>query len=193
MDIATRLVVGLGNPGRDYEHTRHNIGFEAIDALAERHKIALNKRDHKALSGDGLVGDTRVYLMKPLTFMNLSGQSVASFLRQRTIDPSQILVIVDDIALPLGKLRLRPSGSAGGHNGLKSIISNLGSDSFPRLRLGVGQPPRPDVQIDYVLGKFSKSEQKVVDETITSAIVACELWLERPIDQAMNVVNTMQA
>jgi len=189
MDVATKLIVGLGNPGKDYEHTRHNIGFEVIDRLADRHRIAVGKRDFRALVGDGRIGDARVFFMKPQTFMNLSGESVAAFLRQKPLATTDILVITDDIALPTGKLRMRPGGSAGGHNGLKSLIAHLHSQEFPRLRIGVGAPRDPSVQVDFVLGRFSKAEQPVVEEAMDLAGAAIEAWLADGIEPAMNRFN----
>ena len=189
MDIPTKLIVGLGNPGKEYERTRHNIGFEVIDSFARLHNIAVNKRDHQALVGDGRVGETRVFLMKPQTFMNLSGQSVASFLRQKPLALTDILVVTDDIALPVGKLRVRGDGSAGGHNGLKSLIAHLHGQGFPRLRFGVGAPLDPSVQIDFVLGQFSRSEQKEVDETVERAVAALETWLSEGVERTMNRFN----
>jgi PTH1 family peptidyl-tRNA hydrolase len=189
MDVATKLVVGLGNPGKDYEGTRHNIGFQVVDRLAKRHGIAVAKRDYRALVGDGRIGDTRVFLMKPLTYMNLSGESLAAFRRQKPLEFSDILLITDDIALPTGKLRMRPQGSAGGHNGLKSAIAHLHSQEFPRLRIGVGAPRDPSVQIDFVLGRFSKAEQQTVEDAIETAADAVEAWISDGIEIAMNRFN----
>ena len=189
MDIPTKLIVGLGNPGKEYEGTRHNIGFDVVDAFARVNGIAVTRREGQALVGDGRVGDTRVFLMKPQTFMNLSGQSVAAFLRQRPLALTDILVVADDIALPVGKLRLRAEGSAGGHNGLKSLIAHLHGQAFPRLRFGVGAPRDPSVQIDFVLGRFSRAEQRDVAETADRAVAALEVWLAEGIGRAMNRFN----
>jgi PTH1 family peptidyl-tRNA hydrolase len=186
---STKLIVGLGNPGKDYENTRHNIGFAVVDAFARQHGIAVTKRDHQALTGDGRVGDSRVFLMKPQTFMNLSGQSVAAFLRMKPLEMADILVVTDDIALPLGKLRLRAEGSAGGHNGLKSLIAHLHGQGFPRLRFGVGAPRDASVQIDFVLGRFGRSEQAEVEEGIERSVSALETWLSEGIQPAMNTFN----
>ncbi len=185
----TKLIVGLGNPGKEYDGTRHNIGFAVVDAFARRHGIATAKRDCQALMGDGRVGETRVFLMKPQTFMNLSGQAVAAFLKMKPLELADILVVTDDIALPLGRLRLRADGSAGGHNGLKSLIAHLHGPAFPRLRFGVGAPRDPSVQIDFVLGKFGRSEQAEVEEGIDRAIAALETWLAEGIQPAMNQFN----
>lgn len=189
MDIPTRLIVGLGNPGKEYERTRHNVGFAVVDEFARRHGIALTKREHQAIVGDGRVSETRVFLMKPQTFMNLSGQSVASLLRLKPLALTELLVVTDDIALPLGKLRLRAEGSAGGHNGLKSLIAHLHGQGFPRLRFGVGAPRDPSAQIDFVLGQFGKREQAEVDETLERAVAALETWLTDGIERAMNGFN----
>ncbi len=189
----TKLIVGLGNPGRDYDDTRHNIGFAVVDAFARQYGIAVTKKDHQALVGDGRVGETRVFLMKPQTFMNLSGQAVASFLKMKPLEAADILVVTDDIALPLGKLRLRAEGSAGGHNGLKSLIAHLHGQTFPRLRFGVGAPRDPSVQIDFVLGRFGRSERADVDEGIARSIAASEMWLAEGIQSAMNTFNRQSA
>lgn len=189
MDTPTKLIVGLGNPGKDYERTRHNIGFLVVDEFARRSNISVTRRDFRALSGDGRVGESRVFLLKPQTFMNLSGESVGSFLRQKPLALSDIMVVTDDIALPLAKLRLRASGSAGGHNGLKSLIAHLHSAEFPRLRFGVGAPRDASVQIDYVLGTFSRGEMKEVEEGVDRAVVALETWLSDGIEPAMNKFN----
>ena len=186
----TKLIVGLGNPGKEYDNTRHNIGFAVVDAFARQHAIAVTKRDYQALTGDGQVGETRVFLMKPQTFMNLSGQSVAAFLKMKPLELADILVVTDDIALPLGRLRLRAEGSAGGHNGLKSLIAHLHGQAFPRLRFGVGAPRDPSVQIDFVLGRFGRSEQAEVDDGIARSVAALEMWLAEGIQPAMNRFNT---
>jgi PTH1 family peptidyl-tRNA hydrolase len=189
LDTPTKLIVGLGNPGREYERTRHNVGFAVVDAFARAHGIAVSRRDHQALVGDGRVGGARVFLLKPQTYMNLSGQAVASFLRYKPVALTDLLVVTDDIALPVGRLRLRADGSAGGHNGLKSLIAHLHGPAFPRLRVGVGAPRDPSVQKDFVLGPFSRSEQPAVDEAIERAVAALEVWLAEGIERAMNRFN----
>jgi PTH1 family peptidyl-tRNA hydrolase len=190
MDIPTKLIIGLGNPGKEYERTRHNVGFAVLDEFARRNAISLTKREHQALVGEGRLGETRVYLMKPLTYMNLSGQSVASFLRLKPLELTEVIVVTDDIALPLGKLRLRAEGSAGGHNGLKSLIQHLHSQSFPRLRFGVGAPRDASVQIDFVLGQFNRREQVEVEEAIDRAVAALETWADKGgLEQAMQKFN----
>lgn len=189
MDTPTKLIVGLGNPGKEYDRTRHNIGFAVVDAFAGLHGIAVGERAGQALTGDGRVGESRVFLMKPQTFMNLSGQAVAAFLRQKPLDTADILIVTDDIALPVGKLRLRGEGSAGGHNGLKSLIAHLHGQAFPRLRFGVGAPREPSAQIDFVLGQFSRAEQREVDEATGRAVAALETWVAEGIQPAMNKFN----
>ena len=189
MDISTKLIVGLGNPGREYENTRHNIGFAVVDTFARTHGIAVTKREGQALAGDGRVGDGRVFLLKPQTFMNLSGQAVAAFLRQKPLPLADVLVVTDDIALPVGRLRLRAEGSAGGHNGLKSLIAHLHGQAFPRLRFGVGAPRDPSVQIDFVLGRFQRGEQRAVEETVDRAVAALDVWAGEGIERAMNRFN----
>lgn len=189
MDTPTKLIVGLGNPGKEYERTRHNIGFLVVDEFARRNGVSVARRDFRALSGDGRIGDARVYVLKPQTFMNLSGESVGAFLRQKPLALSDVLVVTDDIALPLAKLRLRGNGSAGGHNGLKSLIQHLHSPEFPRLRFGVGAPRDASVQIDYVLGAFSRGEMKDVEEGIDRAVSALETWIADGLEPAMNRFN----
>jgi len=189
MDTTTKLIVGLGNPGKEYEHTRHNVGFDIVDQFARAHAIALTGRDHRAIIGDGRVGESRVYLLKPQTYMNLSGEAVALFLRQKPLELSDILVVADDIALPVGRIRMRPGGSAGGHNGLKSLIAHFHSNEFPRLRIGVGAPVDPSIQIDFVLGRFSKAEQETVDEAMNRAVEAIEMWIAEGVEPAMNQFN----
>src|SRR3569833_3697363 len=177
MDTQTKLIVGLGNPGKEYDHTRHIIGFDIVDRFAQLNHITVSKRDYRSLAGVGRVGASRVYLLKPQTYMNLSGESIALFRRHKPLEPADIMVIADDIALPTGKLRIRPGGSAGGHNGLKSIIAHLHTQDFPRLRVGVGAPKDPSVQVDFVLGRFSKAEQPIVEEAVDRAVAALECWL----------------
>lgn len=184
------LIVGLGNPGREYESTRHNVGFLVLDELAERKSIPIQKLKFRALTNTAQFGPTRALLMKPITYMNLSGESVGEAARFYKIPPSQILVISDDTDLPVGKLRLRRKGSAGGHNGLKSIINHLGSDQFPRIKIGVGSKPRPDYDMaDWVLGRFSSSDQANVNETIKRAADAVELLLTQGMEEAMSQYN----
>ncbi|MGM9566096.1 aminoacyl-tRNA hydrolase [Evtepia sp.] len=184
------LVVGLGNPGPKYEWTRHNMGFLVIDELAERERIPVQKLKYRALTNTAVIGGRSVLLMKPTTYMNLSGESVGEAARFYKIPPERVLVISDDVALPQGKLRVRRSGSAGGHNGLKNIISHLGSDQFPRIKVGVGGKPHPDHDMaDWVLGKFTGQDRKVMEEAIARAADAVTLFLEQGPDQAMAKFN----
>ena len=184
------LVVGLGNPGPKYDWTRHNMGFLVVDELAERLNIPVQKLKYKALTNTALLGGQSVLLMKPTTYMNLSGESVGQAARFYKIPPERVLVISDDVALPLGKLRIRRSGSAGGHNGLKNIISHLGSDQFPRLKVGVGGKPRPDSDMaDWVLGKFTGPDRKVMEDAISRAADAVTCLLEQGTDAAMSHFN----
>ena len=184
------LVVGLGNPGPKYDWTRHNMGFLVIDELAEREKIPVQKLKFKALTNTVVIGDRSVLLMKPTTYMNLSGGAVGEAARFYKIPPERILVISDDVALPQGKLRIRRSGSAGGHNGLKDIIAHLGGDGFPRIKVGVGGKPHPDSDMaDWVLGKFTGQDKKTMEEAIQRAADAVEELLKNGVDQAMSKFN----
>lgn len=184
------LIVGLGNPGPKYEWTRHNMGFLVIDELANRLDIPVQKLKYKALTNTALLGGQSVLLMKPTTYMNLSGESVGQAARFYKVPPERVLVISDDVALPQGKLRLRRSGSAGGHNGLKNIISHLGSDQFPRVKVGVGGKPHPDSDMaDWVLGKFTGQDRNVMEESISRAADAVTCLLEQGVDRAMSKFN----
>ena len=184
------LVVGLGNPGEKYENTRHNVGFLTVDELAERARVPVQKLKHRALTNTLEVGSVKVLLMKPVTYMNLSGEAVGEAARFYKLPPERVLVISDDVSLPVGKLRIRKGGSAGGHNGLKSIIQHLGTDQFPRIKVGVGQKPHPDYDLaDWVLGKFQGEDKKVMDEAVKRAADAVECILKEGADRAMNRFN----
>ena len=184
------LVVGLGNPGAKFENTRHNIGFMVADQLAEELRIPVQKLKFKALTNTAELGGQKILLMKPVTFMNLSGEAVRPAADFYKVPPDHILVISDDTALPAGKLRIRKGGSAGGHNGLKSIIQHLGTDQFPRLRIGVGEKPHPDYDMaDWVLGKFQGEDKKAVDEAVKRAAQAVECILSQGLDKGMNRFN----
>ena len=184
------LLVCLGNPGREYEGTRHNIGFLTADALERREGVKINKLRYRALTGEFRAGGQRVLVIKPQTYMNLSGESVKLAGGFYKIPPDHVLVVSDDVALPLGKLRIRAGGSAGGHNGLKNIIAHLGTDQFPRIRVGVGAPEHPDHEmIDWVIGKFSPAEKKVVDEAVSRALDAALCVIERGVNEAQNRYN----
>jgi len=189
MDLPTKLIIGLGNPGKEYEGTRHNAGFDLIDLLAKTYQIEVKKSAGKALIGEGTVFETRVYLMKPQTYMNLSGEALAAFIRQKPLAPSDILLATDDIHLPIGRIRIRLSGSDGGHNGLKSIAAHLKTRDYPRIRIGVGEPGDPGHQIDYVLGRFSRAEQKQMSEVLERAAAAVDTWLKEGGEAAMNKFN----
>ena len=183
-------MVGLGNPGDKYENTRHNVGFLTVDELAERARVPVQRLKHRALTNTVELGGARVLLMKPVTYMNLSGEAVGEAARFYKIPPERVLVISDDVSLPIGKLRIRKGGSAGGHNGLKNIIQHLGTDQFPRVRVGVGQKPHPDYDLaDWVLGKFQGEDKKVMDEAVKRAADAVECILKEGADRAMNRFN----
>ena len=184
------LIVGLGNPGEKYERTRHNVGFLVVDALAERLGVPVQKLKHRALTNTVRLAGQKALLMKPVTFMNLSGEAVGDAARFYKLPPERVLVISDDTALPLGKLRLRKGGSAGGHNGLKSIIQHLGTDQFPRLRVGVGEKPRPDYDMaDWVLGRLQGEDWKAMEAAVDRAADAVEHVLAHGVDAAMNRFN----
>jgi len=183
------VIVGLGNPGAKYENTRHNVGFDTVEFLSKRHDIRLGKLKHKALIGDGEIGGRKVILAKPQTFMNLSGESVREIVEWYKIPVKNIIIIYDDIDLPVGKLRLRPKGSAGTHNGMRSVIYQLQSEEFPRIRIGIDKPPEGWDLISYVLSRFSADERKKIDEAVEKAADAVETILKSGIDSAMNKYN----
>ena len=186
----TWLVVGLGNPGSKYESTRHNMGFLAVDLLAQQEKFTFNKLRFKAWTATTELGGEKVLVMKPQTYMNLSGESVGEAARFYKVPPEHVLVISDDISIGTGKLRIRPNGSAGGHNGLKSIIQHLGTDQFPRIRVGVGEKPHPDYDLaDWVLGKFVGEDKKAIDAAVKKAADAIECILKDGMDKGMNRYN----
>ena len=188
---ASWLIVGLGNPGEKYENTRHNVGFQVVDELAERQNAPVQKLKFKALTNLLTISGEKVLVMKPVTYMNLSGEAVRPAADFYKIPPERILVISDDTALDPGKLRIRQKGSAGGHNGLKNIIQHLGTDQFPRVRVGVGQKPHPDYDMaDWVLSKFTPEEQKLLNEAYERAPGAVELMVSGRMDEAMNRYNS---
>ena len=183
------LIVGLGNPGREYEHTRHNAGFDAIDVLAGKLGAEGKEKKHKGLCGKGMIAGEKVILLKPQTFMNLSGESVRAAADFYKIDAEHMIVLYDDIDLDVGKLRVRAKGSAGGHNGIKNIIAHMGTQEFPRVRIGVGaKPDRMDLA-DYVLGRFSQVERPVMEDAFEEAAEAAIAVVEDGIDAAMNRFN----
>lgn len=183
------LIAGLGNPTREYEKTRHNVGFEAIDILADKAGTTVTEKKHKALYGKGYIGGQKVILAKPQTYMNLSGESIREIADFYKIEPENIIILCDDINLAEGQLRIRLKGSAGGHNGLKNIISHLGTQEFPRIRIGVGEKPRGMDLADYVLGRFPKEQQAVMEEAYRDAAEAACMMIEDGADAAMNHYN----
>lgn len=183
------VIVGLGNPGKQYENTKHNIGFITLDQLAEQHGIKINKIKHKALVGEGIIAGRKVLLVKPQTFMNLSGQSVREVVSYYHVELEDLLVIYDDVDLPLGSLRIRSKGSAGSHNGMKSIIYDLQEDGFPRIRIGIGAEHRMDLA-SYVLGNFDKEDREPMKQAVSRAAAAVERYLAEGIEAAMSEYNT---
>jgi PTH1 family peptidyl-tRNA hydrolase len=186
---AKKLIAGLGNPGSEYERTRHNVGFEAADRLASRHSITLKQHRGIALVGWGLLDGSRLGVMKPITFMNLSGRAVRDVSQYYDVEPADLLVVYDDLNLPLGTIRLRTGGSAGGHNGIQNVVDVLKTDAFPRLRIGIGNAYARGRQADYVLSPFSSKDREVVDEAVVRATDAIEAFVREGIDVAMNRFN----
>lgn len=184
------IIAGLGNPGKEYENTRHNAGFNVIDALAEKYNIGVSEKAHKALVGKGYIEGTKVILVKPQTYMNNSGESLREITDYYKVDPeNELIVIYDDISLNVGMLRIRDKGSAGGHNGIKSIISHLGTQTFLRIKVGVGDKiPEMDLA-DHVLGHFSKEDKEVMKGSFEKARDAAVMLLSGDVEKAMNVYN----
>lgn len=186
----THIIVGLGNIGPEYENTRHNVGFMAIDNLADKLGCKINKIKFKALIGDTKIGDNRVLLMKPTTFMNNSGQAVSEVMRFYKIPPENIIVVLDDISLPVGKLRIRTKGSDGGQKGMRSIITLCGSDNFPRIKIGVGAKPNSEWDLaDWVLSKFAGNDIAELKAVFDKTVSAIELMTSGKTDRAMNLYN----
>ena len=184
------VIAGLGNPTLPYEGTRHNVGFDVIDTLAEQYHISVTERKSRALCGRGIIAGQKVLLVKPQTYMNLSGESVGRIVDFYKIDPeTELLVIFDDVSLAVGQLRIRKKGSAGGHNGIKSLISHLGTSDFQRIKIGVGEKPKEYNLADYVLGHFSKEEKEIMREGYKHAAEAVEMILQGDIEAAMNRFN----
>ena len=184
------LIVGLGNPTKQYEGTRHNVGFETIDRIAAENQIRVEEKKHKALYGSGYIEGEKVILAKPQTFMNLSGEAVRPLADYFKIPPERVLVVSDEVALVPGRLRMRASGSAGGHNGLKNIILHLGTENFPRLRVGVGSPPHPDYDMaDWVMGVPRGEDAAALEKAEERAADAIECCVQQGIDRAMNRYN----
>lgn len=184
------IIVGLGNPTKEYSGTRHNVGFDVIDAIADKYNISVTERKHRAFCGSGVIAGRKVILVKPQTYMNLSGESVRGFVDFYKLDAeTEVLVIYDDVSLDVGQLRIRKKGSAGGHNGIKNIIQHLGTNVFMRIKVGVGEKPKEYDLADYVLGHFSKAEKEIMEDGYKSATEAVELILQDEIDAAMNRFN----
>lgn len=183
------IIIGLGNPGKDYVGTRHNVGFEVIDKLAYDYTISVNKAKHKALIGEGSIKGKKAVLVKPQTYMNLSGESVKEALTWYKCSNSDIIVVYDDISLDVGDIRVRQKGSAGGHNGMKNIIQQLGTEEFVRVRVGIGEKPKNWDLADYVLGRFPKDEMNTIIEGFVKAADACETILQEGVLSAMNKYN----
>ncbi|OUP86569.1 aminoacyl-tRNA hydrolase [Lachnoclostridium sp. An169] len=184
------IIAGLGNPTKEYEGTRHNVGFEVIDRIAEKYNISVDTKKHRALLGKGIISGRKVILAKPQTYMNLSGESIRSLIDYYKADEEhELLVIYDDISLDVGQLRIRAKGSAGGHNGIKNIIACLGTQVFPRIKIGVGEKPRGYDLADYVLGHFSKAEQEKMEEGYREAVQAAEMIVSGELEAAMNEYN----
>lgn len=183
-----KLIVGLGNPGARYAHSRHNVGFLIVERFARAHSLDFARKRFNAQIAEGGVGGQRILLAKPQTFMNSSGEAVGKLFAFYKIAPHDLLVIYDDLDLPLGKMRMRSRGSSGGHHGMESIIAHIGTSDFPRLRVGIGRP-NPDADIDHVLGSFDADERAVMDETFAGAVDAIDVWLADGITMAMNKFN----
>lgn len=189
-----KLIVGLGNIGKEYENTRHNIGFMVADAIAKKHNVAFGKEERDAMVAEFREGGEKVFILKPTTYMNDSGVAVGQFARFYNIAPEDIVIIHDDMDLPLGFLRIRPNGSSGGHNGIKSVQSHLGTDAFVRFRVGIGHPAHEHkVVLDYVLKKFNEEEQKIIAETLTNAANAADAWITEELQAVMNKYNSKKA
>lgn len=190
MDTEMYVIAGLGNPGRQYENTRHNVGFCCIDKLAKKYQIPVLECKHKALIGKGYIEGQKVILVKPQTYMNLSGESIRELLQYYKVDPKQeLIVIYDDISLAVGALRIRKKGSAGGHNGIKNIIAQTGTDVFLRIKIGVGEKPTGFDLADYVLGHFSAAEKKEIDAACEKATEAIGMMVQEETEKAMNCFN----
>ena len=184
------IIAGLGNPTLQYEGTRHNVGFDVIDTLADKYNISVDARKSRAFIGKGMIEGQKVILVKPQTYMNLSGESIRGLVDYYKIDVEhELLVIYDDISLDVGQLRIRKKGSAGGHNGIKNIIANLGTQNFPRIKVGIGEKPKKYDLADYVLSHFSKAERELMEEGYQKAVKAVEMLLDGEMEAAMNEYN----
>lgn len=183
------IIVGLGNPSREYAATRHNIGFDAVTRIADDYDIPLDTKRHKAICGRGYIGGQKVILAQPQTYMNLSGESVRELMDYYKVSEEEVIIIYDDISLDVGNLRIRPKGSAGGHNGIKSIIQHMGTQEFPRIRIGVGEKPKGWDLADYVLGRFQAEEEPLIREVLEEVSRACEVIITEGVEEAMNRFN----
>lgn len=187
-DASMKLIAGLGNPGNEYDGTRHNVGFMVLDALADRFGTRLNRKKFNAIAEEAHVDGTKLLLLKPQQYMNRSGHAIATAAGFYKLAPADLLIVTDDMALETGRLRLRSKGSAGGHNGLKDIIARLGSDNFPRLRIGIGDKGHANAA-DYVLSRFSADERPVIDKAVQTAVEVILCWIRDGIDVAMTRYN----
>ena len=192
-DRVMYIIAGLGNPTREYEKTRHNVGFEVIDVLADMLGTTVEEKKFKGLYGRGIIGGEKVLLLKPQTFMNLSGESVKAAADFYKVDHEHIIIIYDDISLDVGQLRIRKKGSAGGHNGIKNIIAHLGTQEFPRIKVGVGDKPKKMDLADYVLSRFSKEDRAAMEDAFKEAAKAVEVMITEGMDTAMNQFNGHKA
>ncbi len=185
------LIAGLGNPDKKYEHTRHNIGFDTLDALADKYNIRIDEKKHKALCGTGAIEGVKVILAKPQTYMNLSGESIVEIINFYKLDPeSEMIIIYDDISLAPGNIRIRKKGSAGGHNGIKNIIAMTGTQNFMRIKVGVGEKPQGWDLADHVLGRMDKEDRSRAEEAMAAAVEAAVLMMHDETDKAMNLYNS---
>lgn len=187
------IIAGLGNPSKEYERTRHNVGFDALDVLADKVGTTIEEKKFKGLYGRGIIGGEKVLLLKPQTFMNLSGESIRAATDFYKVEPDHIIVIYDDISLDVGQLRIRKKGSAGGHNGIKNIIAHLGTQEFPRIKVGVGDKPKKMDLADYVLSRFSKEDRALMEDAFKEAAQAVEVMITDGADAAMNRFNGHKA
>ena len=184
-----KAIIGLGNPGMKYAGTRHNIGFDAVTAIADKYNLSINNKKFKGVYADGHIAGEKVLLVQPQTYMNLSGECVREVADFYKLNPDEIIIICDDINLDVGRLRIRKKGSAGGHNGLKNIIAHLGTEEFPRIRVGVGEKTEGWDLADYVLARFDKASEPVIREALANVVGAVETWISEGIDAAMNRFN----
>lgn len=184
-----KIIAGLGNPEKKYDGTRHNIGFAVIDRIADAYNISMDIKKHKGICGKGIIAGEKVILVKPQTYMNLSGECLREVCDFYKVSPEDVIVIFDDISLDVGRIRIRPKGSAGGHNGIKSIIAHLGTEGFPRIKCGIGDKPKGYDLADYVLGHFGRDELLYVNEGMDRAVKACECMISEGNEAAMNKFN----